>query len=70
MGVEFGLTLKEEHRLRGFEKKSTENICTEERLKWREGGDNCITKTGHVAQMGEKKTMYKLLVGKPEGKNH
>jgi hypothetical protein len=25
--------------------------------------------TGHVAQMGEKKNTYRLLVGKPEGKN-
>jgi hypothetical protein len=23
---------------------------------------------GHVAQMGEKRNMYRLLVGKPEGK--
>jgi hypothetical protein len=25
---------------------------------------------GHVAGMGEKKNMYRLLVGKPEGKDH
>jgi hypothetical protein len=25
---------------------------------------------GHVARMGEKRNAYKLLVGKPEGKNH
>jgi hypothetical protein len=25
---------------------------------------------GHVARMGAKRNMYKLLVGKPEGKNH
>jgi hypothetical protein len=25
---------------------------------------------GHVARMGEKRSMYRLLVGKLEGKNH
>jgi hypothetical protein len=25
---------------------------------------------GHVAQIGEKRNAYRLLVGKPEGKNH
>jgi hypothetical protein len=25
---------------------------------------------GHVALMGEKRNAYRLLVGKPEGKNH
>jgi hypothetical protein len=25
---------------------------------------------GHVAQMGEKRNAYRLLVGKPEGKSH
>jgi hypothetical protein len=25
---------------------------------------------GHVARMGEKTNAYRLLVGKPEGKNH
>jgi hypothetical protein len=25
---------------------------------------------GHVARMGEKRKAYRLLVGKPEGKNH
>ena len=25
---------------------------------------------GHVARMGEKKSVYRILVGKPEGKNH
>jgi hypothetical protein len=25
---------------------------------------------GHVARMGEKRNAYRLLVGKPEGKNH
>jgi hypothetical protein len=27
-----------------------------------------ISWTGYVAQMGEKRTMYRLLIGKPEGK--
>jgi hypothetical protein len=42
-------------------------------IKWWEGGENCLTRrmiwTGHVAQMGEKRNMYRLLVGKPEGKS-
>jgi hypothetical protein len=25
---------------------------------------------GHVARMGEERKLYKVLVGKPEGKNH
>jgi hypothetical protein len=25
---------------------------------------------GHIARMGEKRNAYRLLVGKPEGKNH
>jgi hypothetical protein len=25
---------------------------------------------GHVARMGEKRNAYRLLVGKPDGKNH
>jgi hypothetical protein len=25
---------------------------------------------GHVARMGEKRNAYRLMVGKPEGKNH
>jgi hypothetical protein len=25
---------------------------------------------GHVARMGEKRNAYRILVGKPEGKNH
>jgi hypothetical protein len=30
------------------------------RMKW----------VGHVARMGEKRNAYRVLVGKPEGKNH
>jgi hypothetical protein len=26
--------------------------------------------TGHVARMGEMRNAFKILVGKPEGKNH
>jgi hypothetical protein len=33
-------------------------IIKSRRMRW----------TGHVAQMGEKRNMYRLLVGKPEGK--
>jgi hypothetical protein len=35
-------------------------IIKSRRLRW----------VGHVAQMGEKRNVYRLLVGKPEGKNH
>jgi hypothetical protein len=33
---------------------------TKSRMRW----------AGHVARMGEKRNVYRLLVGKPEGKNH
>jgi hypothetical protein len=33
-------------------------IKSRRRIKW----------TGHVARMGEKKNVYRLLVGKPEGR--
>jgi hypothetical protein len=35
-------------------------IIKSRRMRW----------AGHVARMGEKRKVYKLLVGKPEGKNH
>jgi hypothetical protein len=38
----------------------TIRIIKSRRMRW----------AGHVAQMGEKRNVYRLLVGKPEGKNH
>jgi hypothetical protein len=35
-------------------------IIKSQRMRW----------SGHVARMGEKRNAYRLLVGKPEGKNH
>jgi hypothetical protein len=35
-------------------------IIKSRRMRW----------SGHVARMGEKRNAYRLLVGKPEGKNH
>jgi hypothetical protein len=35
-------------------------IIKSKRMRW----------AGHVARMGEKRNAYRLLVGKPEGKNH
>jgi hypothetical protein len=35
-------------------------IIKSRRMRW----------AGHVARIGEKKNVYRLLVGKPEGKNH
>jgi len=34
-------------------------------IKWRR-----MRWTGHVAHMGEERGVYRVLVGKPEGKNH
>jgi hypothetical protein len=35
-------------------------IIKSRRMRW----------AGHVARMGEKRNAYRLVVGKPEGKNH
>jgi hypothetical protein len=47
-----------------------EGVSSLRELKWREGGENCMPRrmmwAVHVARMGEKRTAYKLLVGKPE----
>jgi hypothetical protein len=39
---------------------SINRVMKSRRLKW----------AGHVARMGEKRGAYRVLVGKPEGKNH
>jgi hypothetical protein len=80
----WSLTLREEHRLRRifgprrdevkgewrklhneelrdlYSSPSIIRIIKSRRMRW----------VGHVARMGEKKNAYRLLVGKPEGKNH
>jgi hypothetical protein len=48
----WSLTLREEHRLRVFENRVIR------RIRW----------ARHVARMGEDRKVYKVLVGKPEGK--
>jgi hypothetical protein len=79
-------TLREEHRLRVFENRVLRRIFGPKRDEvtgeWRKQhiGDLYssprIIKSrrmrweGHVARMGEKRNAYRLLVGKPEGKNH
>jgi hypothetical protein len=35
-------------------------IMKERRMRW----------AGHIARMAEKRNMYRLLVGKPEGRGH
>jgi hypothetical protein len=49
---------KELHDL--YSTSSIIRIIKSQRMRW----------AGHVARMGEKKNAYRLLVGKPEGKNH
>jgi hypothetical protein len=49
---------KELHDL--YYSPSTIRIIKSRRMRW----------AGHVARMGEKGNAYKLLLGKPEGKNH
>jgi hypothetical protein len=83
MGVKLGLTLREEHRRRVFDNRvlifgpsirrmklhneelhilySSQNIIRQiksRRMRW----------TGHVALMGEERKVYRILMGKPEGK--
>jgi hypothetical protein len=47
---------EEHHNL--YSSPSIIRIIKSRRMRW----------TGHVAQMGEKRDVYRLLVGKPEGK--
>jgi hypothetical protein len=57
----WSLTLREEHRLRVFENRVLRRIFGSKRdEEWR--------LAGHVARMGEERKVYKVLVGKPEGK--
>jgi hypothetical protein len=39
---------------------NTIRIIKSRKMRWK----------GHVAHMGEKRYAYRVLVGKPEGKNH
>jgi hypothetical protein len=67
----WSLTLRERHKLTGgwrklhneklhnvYSSPSIIRIIKSRRMKW----------AGHVARMGEKRNVYRLLVGKPEGK--
>jgi hypothetical protein len=70
----WSLTVREEDRLRAlpgrwrklhkeefhnlYSSPSIIRIIKSKRMRW----------TGHVAQMGEKRNVYRLFVGKPEGK--
>jgi hypothetical protein len=56
MGVWRKLHTEELHDL--YSLTSIMRIIKSRRIRW----------AGHVAQMGEKRNMYSLLVGKPEGK--
>jgi hypothetical protein len=45
-------------RIRSYSSPSIIRIIKSRRMRW----------VGHVARMGEKRNVYRLLVGKPEGK--
>jgi hypothetical protein len=79
----WSLTLREEHRLRGFENRVLRGILTggwrklqKEELPNLYSSPSIIRTTksrrlrwaGHVARKGEKRIAYRLLVGKTEGK--
>jgi hypothetical protein len=80
----WSLTLKEEHRLRVFENRVLRRIFGLKRDEvtgeWRKLHNEELSIiriiksrmrwAGHVARMGKKRNAYRLLVGKPEGKNH
>jgi hypothetical protein len=72
----WSLTLREEHRLRVFENKVLRRINEELHDLYSSPSIIRTTKSrrmrwaGHVARMGEKRNVYRLLVGKPEGKSH
>jgi hypothetical protein len=78
----WSLTLREEHRLRVFENGALRRIFGAKRDKvtggWRKlhSSPNIIRQiksrrmmwAGHVARMGEGRNVYKVFIGKPEGK--
>jgi hypothetical protein len=86
----WSLTVREEHRLRVFEKRVLRRIfgpkSVEVTGEWRKlhneelhnlySSPDIIRQAklrrmrwaGHVARMGEERTVYKVLVGKPDGK--
>jgi hypothetical protein len=81
----WSLTLREEHRLRVFENRELRKIFgpkREEDGSWRELHNDELHNlysslnivrvrwTGHVVRMGERRAVYRVLVGRPEGKNH
>jgi hypothetical protein len=86
----WSLTLREDHRLRGFENRVLRRIFGPKRDEvtgeWRkmhnEELHNLYTSldisqvksmrmrwAGHVARMGEQRKVYRVLVGKPQGKS-
>jgi hypothetical protein len=77
----FSLTLREEHNVRVFDNRVLRRIFEEKRnevtLECRKlhndelhdlHSSRYIIRMGHVARMGEKKNVYRLLLGKPERK--
>jgi hypothetical protein len=82
----WSLILREEHRLRVLENKVLRRIFGPKRDEvtggWRKLDlysspsiiriikSRRMRWAGHVARMGEKRNAYRLLVGKPEEKNH
>jgi hypothetical protein len=73
----WSLTLREDHRLRVFENRVLRRIFgpkREEDGSWRKLRNDELHKsrrmrwTGHVARMGEGTGVYRVLVGRPEGK--
>jgi hypothetical protein len=65
MGVKLGLRVFENRVLRRIfvPKRSEGDISREIKLR-------SLRWAGHVACMGEDRSVYKVLVGKPKGKNH
>jgi hypothetical protein len=58
--------LREEHRFRVLEKRLLDDPtvrCESDQLRW-------DAMAGRTARMGEIRNPYKILVGKPEGKDH
>jgi hypothetical protein len=79
----WSLTIREEHKLRVFENRALRRIFGPKRDGvtggWRklQNEERSIIRViksirlkwaGHVARMGEKRNLYRLLVGKPDGK--
>ena len=82
----WSVTLKEERKLRVFRNRVLRKIfgCDRDEVtvEWRLHNDLASSAiiilviksrmrwAGHVARMGEREGAYRVLVGKPEGRNH